>query len=58
MVLGDGKNLKSDNYLKIFIPDIIKANLCTKFHDRMPNGSAVRVLTDRHRRLCFYNLDR
>ena len=30
------------------VQDIIKVNLCTKFYDHMPNGSAVRALTDRH----------
>ena len=30
------------------VQDIIKVNPCTKFHDRTPNGSAVRALTDRH----------
>ncbi len=29
------------------VQDIIKVNPCTKFHDRTPNSSAVRVLTDR-----------
>ncbi len=44
------------------VQDIIKVNPCTKFHDCMPKGSAVRVLTDRQTdrqtRLRFYNLDR
>ena len=30
------------------VQDTIEVNPCTKFHDCTPNGSAVRVLTDRH----------
>ena len=30
------------------VRDIIKVNPCTKFRDHTSNGSAVRVLTDRH----------
>ena len=33
MVLGDGKNLKSDNYLKIFIPE---DSICDKIFFALP----------------------
>ena len=44
--------------------DVMKVNPCAKFHDRTPNGLAVKALTDRqtrthsHGQLHFYNLDR
>ena len=30
------------------VQDIIKVNPCTKYHDHISNGSAVRALTYRH----------
>ncbi len=40
------------------VQDIIKVNLCTKFHDHPSNGSAVRVPThtQTHRPDCYYKL--
>ncbi len=51
MVLGDGKNLKSDNYLKIFIPEcylhvkvIMTRKVCMQ--DEFLNSVHIRVKQD------------